>query len=95
MGSLSGVFLGVLAVEILIAQQAPQRFGGAYSELDERRQQLVGDWVARFTKVTGQSLDAPVVLRRHSQPLHEDDIRRSDACPDDDSADRRVGPEVR
>ena len=40
------------------AQQPPQRFGGAYSELDERRQQLVDDWVARFTKVTGQSLDA-------------------------------------
>ena len=57
-GIVSGVFLGVLAVEILIAQQAPQRFGGAYSDLDERRQQLVGDWVARFTKVTGQRLDA-------------------------------------
>ena len=52
------MFLGVLAVEILIAQQPLQRFGGAYSDLDERRQQLVGDWVARFTKVTGQSLDA-------------------------------------
>ena len=35
-----------------------QRFGGAYSELDERRQHLVDDWVARFIKVTGQSLDA-------------------------------------
>ena len=57
-GIVSGVFLSVLAVEILIAQQPPQRFGGAYSDLDERRQQLVGDWVARFTKVTGQRLDA-------------------------------------
>ncbi|HZM59066.1 MAG TPA: hypothetical protein VFB85_04700 [Vicinamibacterales bacterium] len=57
-GIVSGVFLSVLAVEILIAQQPPQRFGGAYSSLDERRQQLVGDWVARFTKVTGQRLDA-------------------------------------
>jgi hypothetical protein len=57
-GVLSGVFLSVLAVEILIAQRPPQRFGGAYSDLDERRQQLVGDWVARFTKVTGQNLDA-------------------------------------
>jgi hypothetical protein len=28
-------------------QQTPQRFGGAYAGLDERRQQLVGDWVAR------------------------------------------------
>ena len=57
-GIVSGVFLGVLAVEILIAQQPPQRFGGAYSDLDERRQRLVGDCVARFTKVTGQRLDA-------------------------------------
>jgi len=57
-GIVSGVFLSVLAVEILIAQQPPQHFGGAYSSLDERRQQLVGDWVARFTKVTGQRLDA-------------------------------------
>ena len=57
-GIVSGVFLGVLAVEILIAQQPPQRFGGAYSALDERRQQLVENWVARFTEVTGQRLDA-------------------------------------
>jgi hypothetical protein len=57
-GIARGVFLSVLAVEILVAQQPPQRFGGAYSGLDERRQQLVGDWVARFTKVTGQRLDA-------------------------------------
>ncbi len=48
----------LLAVDIITAQQPPQRFGGAYSELDARRQQLVGDWVARFTKVTGQGLDA-------------------------------------
>ena len=56
------VLLGALAVGLgfspTLAQQPPQRFGGAYSELDERRQQLVGDWVARFTKVTGQSLAA-------------------------------------
>ena len=51
------VLFGVLAVEIITAQQPP-RFGGAYSELDTRRQQLVADWVARFTKVTGQTLDA-------------------------------------
>ena len=58
-GIVGSVLLSALAVEIIImAQQPPQRFGGAYSELDERRQQLVGDWVARFTKVTGQSLDA-------------------------------------
>ena len=52
------MLFGLLAVDIITAQQPPQRFGGAYSELDERRQQLVGDWVARFTKVTGQGLDA-------------------------------------
>jgi hypothetical protein len=52
------VLLSALAGAIIMAQEPPQRFGGAYSELDERRQQLVQDWVARFTKVTGQSLDA-------------------------------------
>ena len=57
-GIAGSVLLSALAVDIITAQQPPQRFGGAYSELDERRQQLVGDWVARFTKVTGQSLDA-------------------------------------
>jgi hypothetical protein len=47
-----------LTVEIVTPQQTPQRFGGAYSELDRRRQQLVDDWVARFVKVTGQNVDA-------------------------------------
>ena len=44
---------------VLMAQQAPRRFGGAYAELDERRQRLVADWVARFVKVTGQTIEAP------------------------------------
>ena len=61
-GIVGGVLLGALAVASITAQQPaqqpPRRFGGAYAELDERRQQLVGDWVSRFTKVTGQSLDA-------------------------------------
>ena len=52
------MLLGGLALEILLAQQPAQRFGGAFAELDARRQQLVADWVGRFTKVTGQSLDA-------------------------------------
>ncbi len=56
-GTACGVLVGVLAVQLLIAQQPPRRFGGAFSDLDQRRQQLVGDWVARFNKVTGQSLD--------------------------------------
>src|SRR4029079_1192638 len=51
------VLLSVLAVEFITAQQPP-RFGGAYSELDARRQELVADWVARFNKVTGQTLNA-------------------------------------
>jgi hypothetical protein len=43
---------------IALAQQAPRPFGGAYSELDQRRQRLIDDWVARFVKVTGQKVDA-------------------------------------
>ena len=57
-GIVGGVLLAVLAVEIVMARQPPQRFGGAYSDLDARRQQLVVDWVARFARVTGQSVDA-------------------------------------
>jgi hypothetical protein len=38
------------------AGQAP-RFGGAYSGLDPRRQQLVKDWVARFSEVIGRQLE--------------------------------------
>jgi len=37
------VLLTVLAVEILMAQQPPQRFGEAYSDLDTSSQ-LTGDW---------------------------------------------------
>jgi len=57
-GIVASVLLSAVAGGIIVAQQPPQRFGGAYSELDERRQQLVADWVARFTKVTGQTLEA-------------------------------------
>ncbi len=59
-GIVTGVLLGVLAVAGVLAQQPqqPQRqIGGAYAELDERRQRLVEDWVGRFTKVTGQNVD--------------------------------------
>ncbi len=56
-GIVGGVLLGALAAGIVTAQQPPQGFGGAYSELDERRQRLLDDWVARFTKVTGQHLE--------------------------------------
>jgi hypothetical protein len=39
------------------AGQTPARFGGAYSGLDPRRQQLVKDWVARFSEVLGRRLE--------------------------------------
>ena len=35
-----GVLLGLLAVAILAAQQPPPRFGGTYSQLDERSNRL-------------------------------------------------------
>lgn len=38
-------------------QPTPVQFGGAYSGLDPRRQQLINDWVARFSEVTGQKTD--------------------------------------
>ena len=56
-GIVGGVLLSVLTVAIM-AQEPPRPLGGGYSGLDQRRQQLVTDWVARFNKVTGQSLDA-------------------------------------
>jgi hypothetical protein len=52
-GIVASALVGGLAVT-LMAQQPPRRFGGAYAELDERRQQLIGDWVSRFANVTGQ-----------------------------------------
>jgi len=53
----ASVLFGALT-GIALAQQQPRPFGGAYSELDQRRQRLVDDWVTRFVKVTGQHLDA-------------------------------------
>ena len=38
------------------AQQAVPQFGSAYASLDERRQQLINEWVSRFVKTTGQSV---------------------------------------
>ena len=55
-GIVGAVLLTVLAA-ITMAQEPPRPLGGSYSGLDQRRQQLVTDWVARFNKVTGQSLD--------------------------------------
>lgn len=53
-----GVLLSALT-GIVLAQQPARPFGGAYAELDQRRQRLIDDWVARFVKVTGQQVDAP------------------------------------
>ena len=39
-------------------QQKQQQFGGDYSSLDARRQQLVQNWVKRFNEVTGQNVEA-------------------------------------
>jgi len=39
-----------------IAQATQPQFGGKYAELDERRQKLVADWVARLEQTTGQSI---------------------------------------
>ncbi len=40
------------------AQEPTRPFGGAFSDLDSRRQRLVEDWVARFNEVTGQNVEA-------------------------------------
>jgi len=46
------------------AQQPGVRCGGAYSELGDRRQQLINNWVARFSKATGQQVEAGQRSRR-------------------------------
>jgi hypothetical protein len=52
------VLFTALTGMVMAQQEAPRPFGGAYSELDQRRQRLVDDWVARFVKVTGHHVDA-------------------------------------
>jgi hypothetical protein len=39
------------------AQQAPPRFGGSFSTLDQRQQQLIVDWVTRFIAVSGRKVE--------------------------------------
>jgi len=48
----------IAALTVTHAQQPEVRFGGAYSELGDRRQQLIDNWVARFIKTTGQQVAA-------------------------------------
>ena len=93
-GIVGSVLLSALAIEIIVAQQPPNASAG-----------LLG--TRRTSSATRRRLGGAVhpgdrseprcsfVLRRRSQALHEDDLRRRHACPADDSADRRVGSEVR
>ena len=73
------MLLGVISLSVASAQQqtAP-RFGGAYSGLDERRQHLVNDWVARFVKTTGQTVEAgtfhDTLLSLSTKTMFEADI---------------------
>ena len=55
---LAVVILAIVWMPSLQGQQ-PQRFGGAYADLDRRRQQLVDHWIARFIQTTGQSVEPP------------------------------------
>ena len=57
-GMAASTLLCVLATQLIHAQQPTPPLGGGYSGLGERRQQLVDDWLSRFVKVTGQSLEA-------------------------------------
>jgi hypothetical protein len=59
----TAVIIGVLLLAIdwigsATGQQDLPQFGGAYAVLDERRRQLIDDWVARFVKTTGVSVEA-------------------------------------
>jgi hypothetical protein len=54
----------IAALTITHAQQPEVRFAGAYSELGDRRQQLIDNWVARFIKTTGQQVSLRVLWRK-------------------------------
>lgn len=54
---LSALLLCILSAGVVLAQEGQPQFGGAYAALDERRQQLVNNWVARFAKTTGQAVE--------------------------------------
>ena len=54
------VSVGSLLLVVLVARNTvaqPPTIGGPFSRLEERRQRLVTDWVTRFSKVTGQTVD--------------------------------------
>ena len=53
---LAGAFFLCLSTVTTTQQQAAPRFGSAYASLDQRRQQLIDDWVSRFVQTTGQSI---------------------------------------
>jgi hypothetical protein len=54
---IGAVVLAMVSTAATRAQQTTPNFGGAYAGLDERRQQLINDWVLRFMKATGQSVE--------------------------------------
>ena len=55
-------------------QQKQPKFGGDYSSLDARRQQLVKNWVKRFNEVTGQNVEAWSFLRYVHQVFCQNDV---------------------
>jgi hypothetical protein len=53
---IGAVLLAMVSTAATRAQQTTPNFGGAYAGLDERRQQLINDWISRFVKTTGQAV---------------------------------------
>jgi hypothetical protein len=56
--SVGAAVLAAMFVPAVLGQQAPVQFGGDYSGLGPRRQQLVATWVVRFNEATGQKAEA-------------------------------------
>src|SRR5688572_5655289 len=54
--SVCALGLIITTLTVVTGQQSPPQFGGGYAALDEPRQQLVSNWVARFVKTTGQNV---------------------------------------
>ena len=48
--------LAFAAAGVVAQQQSPPQLAGEYAGLDQRRQQLVNDWVGRLVKTTGQNV---------------------------------------
>lgn len=61
---IGAVLLAMVSTAATTAQQTTPNFGGAYAGLDERRQQLIDDWISRFVRTTGQAV--------HPGPFYDD-----------------------